>query len=176
MLKGKCNVIKLKDEVLPHHSKEMPLYSFNTLNGKLAFPIPGDLSGNDFRHCPEMVIRDVIRMWSEVNESLPGISLTTPMFADGYMDLNPSLTGPKFSLFDQPIPLTRPKDDWFNRCYSSFIYLPERFRNLLQPSQWTLSTDVDCLNHYINQGSIKCEIRDKSSTNYLRSHFYSFTG
>ena len=54
----------------------MPLYSFNTLSGKLAFPIPGDLSGNDFRHCSEMVIRDVIKIWSEVNESLPGLSLT----------------------------------------------------------------------------------------------------
>ena len=60
ILKGKCKVIKLKDEVLPHHSKEMPLCSFNTLNGKLAFPVPSDLSGNDFRHCPEMVIHDVV--------------------------------------------------------------------------------------------------------------------
>ena len=75
MLKGKCKVSKLKDEVLSHHSKNMPLYSFNTLNGKLAFPVPDDLSGNDFRHYPEMVICDVIIIWSEVNESLKGISL-----------------------------------------------------------------------------------------------------
>ena len=106
-------------------------------------------------------------MLSEVNESLPGISLTTPMFADGYMDLNPSLIGPKFLIFDKPISLTRPRDDWLNQCYSSFIYLPEIFRNLFQSSQWTLSTNVDCLDHYVNQGRIKCGIRDKSSTNYL---------
>ena len=148
----------------------MNLYSFNTLNGKLAFPIPGDLSGNDFGHCPEMVIHDEIRMWSEVNESWPGISLSMPMFADGHMDLNPSLTGPKFLLFEQPISLTRPRDDWFDRYYSSFIYFPERFRNLFRSSQWTLSTNVDCVDHYIDQGSIKCGIRDKSSRNYLRSH------
>ena len=148
-LNKKCKVTGLTNEVLPRHSKDMPLYSFDTLNGKLAFPIPDNLGANDFRHCPEMVVRDVIRMWSEVNENLPGISLTMPMFADGYVDLNPGLIGPKFSLFDQSFSVMRPRDDWLNRCYSSFVYVPDRFRNLSRVNQWTLSTDVDCLNYYM---------------------------
>ena len=49
-LNKKCKVIKLTDEVLPHHSKDMPLYSFDTLNKKLAIPIPGNLGADDFRH------------------------------------------------------------------------------------------------------------------------------
>ena len=167
-LNKECKVTRLTNEVLPHHSKDMPLYSFDTLNGKLAFPIPGNLGANDFRHCPEMVVRDVIRMWSEVNESLPGISLTMPMFADGYVNLNPGLIGPKFSQFDQPFSLTRLRDDWLNRCYSRFFYVPDRFKNLSQVNQWTLSTDVDCLNYYVTQETAKGE--EKTSTNYLRAH------
>ena len=156
-LNKKCKVIKLTDEVLPHHSKDMPLYSFDTLNEKLAFPITGNLGADDFRHCPEMVVRNVIRMWSEVNESLPGISLTMPIFADGYVDLNPRLIGPKFSLSDQLFSLTRPRDNWLNRCYSSFFYVPDRFRNLSQVNQWTLSTNVNCLNYYVTQETAKRE-------------------
>ena len=120
-LNKKCKVTKLTNEVLPHHSKDMLLYSFDTLNGKLAFPIPSNLGANNFRHCPEMVVHDVIRMWSEVDESLPGISLTMPMFADGYIVLNPRLIGPKVWLFYQLFSLTRPRDDWLNQCYSSFV-------------------------------------------------------
>ena len=51
------------------------LVSFGTLNGKFAFPLTGNLSGNDFMHCPEMVMCDVIRMWSRVNGNLPGVSV-----------------------------------------------------------------------------------------------------
>ena len=40
-------------------------------------------------------------MWSELNDSLPGLSLITPMFSDGYIDLDPSLIGPKFSIFNE---------------------------------------------------------------------------
>ena len=144
-LNKKRKVTRLTNEVLPHHSKDMPLYLFDTLNGKLAFPISSNLGANDFRHCPEMVVCDIIRMCSEVNESLPRISVTMPMFADGYIDLNPVLIGPKFFLFDQSFSLTRPRDDWLNWCYSSFVYIPDRFRNLSRVNQWTLSTDVDCL-------------------------------
>ena len=93
------------DCFLTHHTKDMPFYKFGTLNGKLAFPIPGNLSGSDFRNCPEMVIRDVIRMWSEVNDSLPVIGVTTPMFTDGYVDKNPDWIGPKFSVFFKPFQL-----------------------------------------------------------------------
>ena len=42
--------------------RSSPLISFGTLNGKFAFSVMGNLSGNDFMHCPEMVMRDVIRM------------------------------------------------------------------------------------------------------------------
>ena len=77
-LRNKVNITELTadDEwtvFLTHHAKDMPFYKSGTLNGKLAFPIPSNLSGSDFRNCPEMVIRDVIRMWFEVNDSLPGI-------------------------------------------------------------------------------------------------------
>ena len=167
-LNKKCKVTRLTNEVLPHHSKDMPLYSFDTLNGKLAFPIPGNLGANNFRHCPEMVVHDIIRMWSEVNENLPGISLTTPMFADGYINFNPRLIGLKFLLFDQSFSLTRLRDDWLNQCYSSFVYLPDRFRNLSGVNQWTFSTDVDCLNYYVTQETAKGE--EKTSTNYLQAH------
>ena len=127
MLNKKCKVTRLTNEVLTRYLKDMPLYSFDTLNGKLAFPIPSNLGANSFRYCPEMVVRDVIRMWFEVNESLPGISLTMPMFADGCIDLNPGLIGPKFSLFDQLFSLTRLRDDWLNQYYSSFVYIPNIF-------------------------------------------------
>ena len=111
---------------LPHHASRLPLIPYQTINEPFAFPITGNLSGLDFNYCPEMVVRDVIRMWRELNDSLPGLSLTTPMFSDGYIDLDPSLIGPKFSIFNASIQLTRPHDDWYNRCYSSFIYLPEK--------------------------------------------------
>ena len=52
-------------------------------------------------------------MWSELNDSLPGLSLTTPMFSDGYIDLDP-LIGLKFSIFNESIQLTQPHDYWYN--------------------------------------------------------------
>ena len=76
-------------DVYPHHASRLLLISYQTINGPFAFPITGNLSGLDFNYCPEMVVRDVIRMWSELNVSLPGLSLTTPMFSDGYIDLDP---------------------------------------------------------------------------------------
>ena len=91
------------------------------------FPIPGDLMGEYFKFCPKMVVRDVIRMWTKLDDNLPGISLTTPTFSDGFIDYDPSLIRPKFSLFEESLLLTRPHDDWYNRCYSSFVYLPTKF-------------------------------------------------
>ena len=87
-----------ENECLRHHSSRLPLISFQTINEPFAFPITSNLSGLDFNYCPEMVVRDVIRMWSELSDSLPGVSLTTLLFSDGYIDLDPSLIGPKFSI------------------------------------------------------------------------------
>ena len=50
-----------------------------------------------------MVMRDVIRMWTELDDNLQSISLTTPMFSNGFIDYNSSLIGPKFSLFEVSI-------------------------------------------------------------------------
>ena len=58
--------------------KGFSLMNFGTLNEKFAFPVMENLSGNDFRHCPEMVIYDAIRMWCQVNGNLPGMNVMTP--------------------------------------------------------------------------------------------------
>ena len=152
--------------------KISPLISFGTLNGKFAFPVMGNLSGNDFMHCPEMVMRDVIRMWSQVNGNLHGVSVTTPTFSDGFIDVNPSLVGPQFSIFDQSIRLIRPKDDHFNRCYSSLIYSMEKFRNEMpRAGQWALSMDVKCTDHYFVQlGKRYCIIDNRGSMEHIHSH------
>ena len=131
----------------------------------------GNLSGNDFMHCPEMVMYDVIRMWSQINGNLPGVSVTTPTFSDGFIDVNPSLVGPQFSIFDQSIRLTRPKADHFNRCYSSFIYSPEKFRNEMpRTGQWALSTDIKCTDHYFAQLGKRYCIDNRDSMEHIHSH------
>ena len=67
--------------------------------------------------------------------------------------------------------MTQPRDDWYNRCYSSFIYLPEKFRlELDRLAQPVLSTEVKCLDHYLLQEGTKIGVTDKESTEYLRSH------
>ena len=142
------------------------------MNSVFQFPIAGDLSGYDFNFCPEMVMHNVIRMCNEVNGVLPEIRLTTPIFSDGYIDVNPSMIGPKFSLFEEPIPLTRPIDDWYNRCYSSFVYINKKFREFDRDIQPVLSTDVDCLSHYYQQQSDKT--REEGSTEFLRAHCTHF--
>ena len=155
------------DSCLLHHhdqpssKKRSSMISFGTLNGKFMFPVMENLSGNDFIHCPEMVMRDVIRMWSQVNGDLPGASVTTPTFSDGYIDVNPS----------QSIRLTRPKDGHFNRCYSSFIYSPENFHNeMLRTGQWALSMDVKCIDHYFVQLGKRYCIDNHDSTEHICSH------
>ena len=156
---------------LPHHASRLPFISYQTLNRPFVFPITRNLSSLDFNYCPEMVVHNVIRMWSELNDSLPGLSLTTPMFLDGYIDFDPSLIGPKFSIFNESIQLTRPCDNWYNQCYSSFIYLPEKFRlELDRLAQPVLLTDVKCLDHYLLQEGTKTGVTDKKSTKCLRSH------
>ena len=153
---------------LRHHLQPLPIVCFQTMNGVFEFPIAGDLFGYDFNFCPEMVMHDVIRTWNEVNGVLPGISLTTPIFSDGYIDVNPSVIGPRFSLFEEYIPLTRPIDDWYNCYYSSFIYIPEKFREFDREIQPVLSTEVDCLSHYYQQQSDKTG--EANNTEFLRAH------
>ena len=68
-------------------------------------------------------------MWSKVNGNLPGVSLTTLTFSDGIVDYEPWKVGPKFALASRFIGVNGDKRDQFNRMYSSFIYLPESFRN-----------------------------------------------
>ena len=88
-------------------------------------PIPSDFSllPNSVECCPEKVARDTIRMWSEITGNLPGISVTSPMFADGYADLNPSRFGPVWSILDDSTVISKPVSDKLNKAYSSFIYL-----------------------------------------------------
>ena len=106
-----------------------------------------------------------------VNGNLPGVSVMTPTFSDGFIDVNPSLVGPQFSNFDQSIRLIRPKDDHFNRCYSSFIYSLEKFRNeMSRTGQWALSTDVKCTNHYFAQLGKRYCIDNRDNTEHIRSH------
>ena len=135
-----------RNNCLPHHSPKMPIIHYNTVNGPFMFPILGNLTGEYFNVCPEMLVRDVIRMLTELNDSLPGIGLTTPMFSDGFIDYDPSLAGPKFSLFES-LPVIRPRDDWYNRCYSIFVYLPTTFRKHNREAQPVFSTGETCLDH-----------------------------
>ena len=133
------------------------------------FPIPGNLNGTYFNYCPEMVMRGVIRMWTELDDNLPGISLTTPMFSDGFIDYNPSLIGPKFSLFEESLQLTRPCDDWYNRCYSSFVYLPTKFHRHDRLAQPVFSTGETFLDHYSSMEKDK-KADYEGKTEYMRSH------
>ena len=113
-------------------------------------------------------MRDVIRMWTKLGNNLPGISLTIPMFSDGLIDHNPSLIGPKISLFKESLQLTRPHDDWYNRCYSSFVYLPTKFRRHDRLAQPVFSTSETCLHHYSSMEKDKADYEGK--TEYMRSH------
>ena len=70
------------------------------------------------------------------------------MLSDGFIDDNPSSIGPKFSLFEESLQLTRPHDDWHNRCYSSFVYLPTKFCRHDRLDQHVFSTSETSLDHY----------------------------
>ena len=134
-------------------------------------PIPGNLPGLDFQHCPKIVMQDVIQMWHEINGKLPGVSVVSPSFADGYANLDPSMIGTTFSLFSDQITLSRPRDDWCNRCYSSFVYLPEKFRGELgRDDQSRLMTDLTCADHHFKQTKERFDMANLGSTEYIRSH------
>ena len=95
-----------------------------------------------------MVVNDFIRMWSMMNQSLPGIGLTTPTFSDGATDYEPWKIGPKFFLSPMPVQMPSYTKDPTHRLYSSFIYLPEQFRMTVSRTQQDkLSTDKFCWNH-----------------------------
>ena len=77
--------------------KVIKLINTETVQG-MAFPVLGNIGKkNDYGMCPEVVMEDVVRMWSIVGGNLPGIGLTTPTFSDGWVDYEPWKLGPAFS-------------------------------------------------------------------------------
>ena len=146
----------------------MPILTYQTVNGMNAFPIMANLDEEIFDNCPKMVRRDSIRMWREVNGNLLGISLTTLTFSDGFVDYKPWVMGPKFAIPDSIIKLSRPHDEHLNRCFSSFVYLPETFRSIERDTQVILSTDKFCRSHHGQIDNEKDD--DESSLEHLRAH------
>ena len=143
-------------------------YQTHVNDNNILCPIPGDFSllPNSFECCPEKVARDAIRMWSEITGNLPGISVTSPMFADGYADLNPSCFGPVWSILDDYTVISKPVNDKLNKAYSSFIYLPDDFRRLNQNHQ-VLTIDMTCSDHHDKV------LRDRASKSTSMEHVRS---
>ena len=113
------------DNMVWHHTNEVILHL--TRNVKAIFPImPLDIE-DTLDRSPSMVVHNFIRMWSMMNQSLPGIMLTTPMFSDSATDYKPWKIGPKFFLSPMPMQMHSYTKDPTYRLYSSFIYLPEQF-------------------------------------------------
>ena len=100
--------------------------------------------------------------------NLPGISVTLPMFADGYADLNLvlDLFGLVCSILDDSTMISKPVNDKLNKAFFSFIYLPDDFKRLNRNHQG-LTTDTT------SSGNHDKVLRDKASkstsTEYVRS-------
>ena len=91
-----------------HHTNEVIRYL--TRNVKAIFPmIPMGIQ-DMLDRSPSMVVHDFIRMWSMMNQSLPGIGLTTPMFSDSSTNYEPWKIGPKFFL--SPVPMQHAGMNW----------------------------------------------------------------
>ena len=72
------------DNMVQHHTIEVIQHL--SRNVKAIFPImPLDIQ-DMLDRSPSMVVHDFIRIWSMMNQSLPGIGLTTPTFSDGATD------------------------------------------------------------------------------------------
>ena len=75
------------DNIVQHHTNEVIRHF--TRNVKAIFPIiPMDIQ-DMLDRSPSMVVHDFIRMWSMMNQSLPRIGLTTPMFSDSSTNYEP---------------------------------------------------------------------------------------
>ena len=89
------------NNMVQHHTNEVIWHL--TRNVKAIFPImPLDIQ-DMLDRSPSMVVHDFIRMWSMMNQSLPGTGLTTPTFSDSATDYEPWKTGPKFFLLPLPM-------------------------------------------------------------------------
>ena len=134
------------DNMVQHHTNEVIRHL--TRNVKAIFPImPLDIQ-DMLDRSPSMVVHDFIRMWSMMNQSLPFVGLTTPMFSDGATDYEPWKIGPKFFLSPLPMQMHSYTKNPTYRLYSSFIYLPKQFRMMVpRTEQEELSTDKFCWNH-----------------------------
>ena len=157
-----------RNQCLPHHAIKMPIIHFNTINEPFMFPIPGNLNGAYFSYCPEMVMRDVIRMWTELDENLLGISLTTPMFSDGFIDYNPSLIGPKFSLFEELLQLDCMMIGITDVILALYTY-PPSFADTIDWLSLCFLPVKFCLDHYSSMGKDK-KADYEGKTKYMRSH------
>ena len=113
------------NNMVQHHTNEVIWHL--TRNVKAIFPImPLDIQ-DMLDRSPSMVVHDFIRMWSMMNQRLPGIGLTTPAFSDRATDYEPWKIGPKFFLSPLPMQMHSCTKDPMYRLHSSFIYLPEQF-------------------------------------------------
>ena len=119
-----------------------------TLNG-LTFPVC-DGGKTKYDHCPNVVMRDINRLWSTLNESLPGISLTTPVYSDGGVDYVPYKNCPSYALsLPNSLNATLVVKDKQHHNYTGFLYDAEVFcgldRDYNQDVQ--ISTDRTCYEH-----------------------------
>ena len=130
------------ENIVQHHTGEVLKHC--NRNGDVVLILPSDL---DFvlDWCPSVVVNDLYRLWSMVDETLPGVSLTTLTFPNGTVDYEPWKVGLKFLLLQMPRVLHSYIKDPMYRLYSSFIYLPKQFRmSTLRVQQGELSTDKFC--------------------------------
>ena len=102
-----------RDLVMTNSPAFGTFYQTRVNNYNILCLISGDFSLllNGFECCPEKVAHYAIRMWSEIMGNLPGISVTSPVFADGYADLNPSRFGPMWSILDDSTMISKPASE-----------------------------------------------------------------
>ena len=135
-------------EVMKATLRGEQVVEIQTLNG-LTFPIC-DGGKTKYDHCPNVVMRDINRLWSTLNESLPGISLTTPVYSDGGVDYVPYKNCPSYalSLPNSLNAMLMVKDEQHHN-YTGFLYDAEVFcgldRDYDQDVQ--ISTDRTCYEH-----------------------------
>ena len=119
-----------------------------TLNG-LTFPVY-DGGKTKYDDCPNVVMRDVNRLWSTLNGSLPGVSLTTPVYSDGGVDHIPYKNRPSYALMlPNNLNATLIVKDKQHHGFTGFLYDAEAFcgldRDYDQDGQ--ISTDKTCYKH-----------------------------
>ena len=146
-------------EVVRASLRGQPVVEIKMING-VTFPVcdGGSVLYGKTRYddCPNVVMRDVNRLWSTLGDALPGVSLTIPAYSDGGVDYVPGKNCPAYALsLPYSLNATIPVNDQQRHCSTGFQYDASVFcelgRDYDQDGQ--ISTDKTCYEHLASRRS-----------------------